>query len=228
MKKSIKARAKYFKLIGIICVSFLFLVSSPLKGAISGNDISGAFPPASADSESTVGQLETMMIDGASLFFQSYGAANLLLSEGELFEKGDFTASSSLSYVEEALYKLELSKKKYEEVYRLTQNMDYVETKVTQLKNFNYVKFATENDLNIEIMDEVAGFLKKGDVKGYYRKNLDNIELILSKLGSIKSQLNSGVKPEITLFWEILRLYSYNSLLGNYSTVVAREAFKTN
>jgi hypothetical protein len=76
-------------------------------------------------------------------------------------------------------------------------------------------------------MGQVAAYLKKGDVKGYYKKNIENIDLILSKLYAIRGQLNISTRPETTLYWDLLRLYSHNLLFGNYATAYAKKAFKT-
>ena len=72
--------------VSLIVIFTLFLLNS-LNAAISGNDISEVYPPDPQGDRGSGNQIEGLMIEGASLFFQSYGAANLLLSEGELFDK---------------------------------------------------------------------------------------------------------------------------------------------
>jgi hypothetical protein len=165
------------------------------------------------------------MIDGSANFLESYSAAMLVLYERERGDKDFFDIEKSLGNLDIAIFKLEQSKNNYSTAHMLGTKNVYVRYRIDQLKNFNYNTFCSENKLNILLMEEVTQLLSKGDVIGIYRKNLENVDALLNILYELKGVLKSGNKPDISLYWEMLRLYSHTILFGNYATSAAQQAF---
>lgn len=206
----------------ILCLALIIIAVSFLNASYNCNDFEKVFPSPPGESTATI---KRPMVEGATYFFQSYGAANYLLAEGEASDNGFFDLNSSSSYLNEAISKLEISRDKYNEAYQLASALNYIDLRITQLKSFDYSKYATENNLNLEIMDQVSKILSKGDVRGFYKKNIDNVEKILDTLYVIKSDLLKGQKPTTKTYWGLIRQYSDALLFGNYATAAAQEAF---
>ena len=211
------------KVLTIVIVFFINI--SFLNASFCANDFEKVFPTSQTESGSN--NLKNGMIDGATLFLQSYAVANLLLSVGEASDKGYFDLNASVLHVNEAISKLEQSKTKYNDAYKLALSSEYIDLRITQLKNFDYSKYATENNLNSEIMSQVSKILTKGDVRGFYKQNIENVDSILSALYSVQNYLNDNQKPPAESYWALIRLYSDALLFGNYATAAAREAFNT-
>ena len=213
----------------VLFLIVIFISSfSNLFGVVGLNDLEEVFPPSAPGESTSDNDIRSMMIDGASFFLESYAATNLLLKEFELAEKGAFNFEASNTNISNAISKLEQARKKYDDALNIAQSLNYLESKANQLKSFNYMKFAADNELIFGVMEQVEQYLIVSDVKGIYRKNLKTIDLILTNLYSMKEKMDIGVKPDVKSFWTILRLYSYNLLFGNYATSVVREAFKIN
>lgn len=215
---------KYFILSTILVV----FMSISLNGVIAVNHLEEVFPePPTGESalQKITNSVSELIIDATSFLIRSHSSANLLLNEMEKSEKGYFDSFSSTIYINDAIRLLKLSRENYFSVIERVKDLDYIEEKINCLKTFDYIKYAKDHNLIIEIMEQVEEYFLKGDVKGFYWKNLENIDSILSLFYSIRYQLNSGIKPEIQLYWQLLRLYSNTMLFGNYATASAKEAF---
>lgn len=197
----------------------LLLVPFLLNSAVYMNDIEEAFLPPNNE------EIGDSMIDGASYFMESYSVAMMLIYEREIAEKGNFNAANSSRNVDMSIYKLELSKNCYIKAVNLAKKIGYNPSRIDQLKNFDYDNFRLESNLDIQIMDEVKKYLLKGDVIGLYNKNVENIELILFYLYNFRDILKSGQKPDISLYWDLIRSYSRALLFGNFATSSAKQAF---
>ncbi len=215
------------KAILILILAFILISPNYISSVIAVNDIEGVFPPPPTDGE-LLGNPYTIkdyVIDATASLLMSQSSASLLLSEVEKSEKSTFDFSNSISCVNDAISKLEVSRDNYIAVLQTVNSLEYIEERINQLKVFNYQKYAIEHDLNVETMQEVAKFLSKGDIKGFYKYNSDSIQALLATLLDIREDLERGVKPNLSAFWEILRGYSETLMFGNYATACAREAF---
>ena len=198
----------------LICI-FVFMTNT-VNAAFCLNEIDGVFPPPPTESTSGI-SIRELMIDGASYFMQSNAAANLLLNEGELSDKGYFNFTNSLFYVNDAISKLTLARQNYNDALNSAKDLEYIQEKIDKLKSFDYTGFAKANGLIVEVMDNVEKYLKKGDVKGLYSQNIAYVDSILLVLEEIKQKIEEGYKPEVGLYWDLLRKYSRTLLFGNYA-----------
>ena len=215
------------KAILILILAFILISPNYISSVIAVNDIEGVFPPPPTDGE-LLGNPYTIkdyVIDATANLLMSQSSASLLLSEVEKSEKGTFDFSNSISCVNDAISKLEASRDCYVAVLQTVNSLEYIEERINQLKVFNYQKYAIEHNLNVETMQDVAKYLSKGDIKGFYKHNSDSVQALLAILHDIREDLERGIKPNLSAFWEILRGYSEILTFGNYATACAREAF---
>ncbi len=165
------------------------------------------------------------VVMGSADFFQSYSAAMLVLYEREIAEKDFFDVEKSLNHAETAIAKLESARDRYNKALNLALATDYAQDRIDQLKSFDYGKFSSANTLNPSIMQEAKKYLEKGDIIGLYRKNIENVTAILAHLYKIRESLKGGLRPDLSLYSDLIRTYSTTVLLGNYSTSCGQKVF---
>jgi hypothetical protein len=149
----------------------------------------------------------------------------LVLYEREIAEKDFFNVEKSLNHVETAISKLEAAQENYNKALNMALTTEYAQDRIDQLKSFNYGKYCSDNKLNNPIMEEVKQYLSKGDVIGLYRKNIENVAAILSNLYKIRESLKGGSRPDLSIYSDLIRLYSTTLLFGNYSTSCGQKVF---
>jgi hypothetical protein len=169
--------------------------------------------------------ISDLLVNGAVGFIDANCEALLLLKEYEISANTPFSISNALLRTENALNSLEDARKHYSDALKIGEMCGYVKTYRDMLINFDYTAYINEEKLNSEIANLVAYYLKKGDVLGMYRKNIDNIDELIGVLKTIQSSLRNNVKPDIEVFWSLLQKFSLAELYGNYSTVLSMKAF---
>jgi hypothetical protein len=161
-----------------------------------------------------------LIIGGTSLLLQSNSYAFLLLNEVEIAEINGFDHYYALDLTTTALRKLQKAKARYLEVVGIRKNATYSDDFNQKYNAFDYERFALENNLNQEIMAEVAFFLKRSDIKGVFARAVEKIDDILYTLREIKTIISEGRQPDIQLFWTLLQRYNTLGLFGNYATIM--------
>jgi hypothetical protein len=174
------------------------------------------------------GSISDLLVNGAAGFIDANCEALLLLRVYEISANESFSITNALLRTENALNKLEESRKSFSEALKLGETCGYVKTYRDMLIAFDYDAYILEEKLNSEIANSVAYYLKKGDVLGMYRKNIENIDELIGILKNIQSTLRNNEKPDITIFWRLLQKFSISKLFGNYATVLSIRAFKEN
>jgi hypothetical protein len=205
--------------IGILIMAFVF-TGSYVLGYIYANDTDPIFQGPER------GSISDLLVNGAVGFIDSNCEALLLLREYEISSNAPFSIANALLRTENALNKLEESRKSFSDALKLGETCGYVKTYRDMLIAFDYDAYIREEKLNSEIANSVACYLKKGDVLGMYRKNIDNIDELIETLKNIQSILRNNAKPDISIFWRLLQKYSISKLYGNYMTVLSIRAFQ--
>ena len=88
------------------------------------------------------------------------------------------------------------------------------------MKSFDYYYFMKENDLNGIIFNEVADFLKNGDIIGVYKWIYLRISEIEDILFFIKIEMNFHGIAALTNLWKLNGAYSRALLFGQYVAMV--------
>jgi hypothetical protein len=69
-------------------------------------------------------------------------------------------------------------------------------------------------------MAQVATFLGKGNVLGFYSRHVANLQKLLNTLNRIKADLLAGKLSENRVLWSLLQQYSATMMMGNYASLV--------
>ncbi len=161
-----------------------------------------------------------LAMEAATLFLNSNADTYMLLGEVEKYYNSFFDFSSALVYAGAAAQKLEDAESIYLDINRTIKKNGILPEIVSRLAIFDYIGFAEANDLNREIMLEVAYYLINGDVAGLMGKNIENLRDIQKLYAKIIQSLRQFSLPSIQLFWSLLNQYSRATLFGNYASLV--------
>ncbi len=183
------------------------------------NDICGGFE------EDKSGDIENLVIEGASLYFRANADIMNLYAEAEIPPDVEYNYFKSLALVQSALEYLKESKSKCLQAAQMGIAAGYVESKIDLLKTFNYDRFAAKHGLNETVKNRVKSYLKNGDVIGYYQEVADELDGLMVILTDMEKSLQDSVKPSLTMFWNLLQKLSELTLFGNYGTVMGQTAF---
>jgi hypothetical protein len=204
------------KSIGLVLIVLVFAVSQ-INAAWWSND-----PRLCPTCEKSTGIVSSddVIMEGASAFLQSYANILLLLNESELSSKYGFNFSSSGAIVDLALAKLSEAKKNHlsylQCLEKITISKDYIDA----LVNFDYKALVEKRNLDPCVMDKVAFFLKKGDIKGFFYESVNRMEELRIILSAIDGDIKNSIVPDIETLRSLYQKYSELMTMGYYSSLV--------
>lgn len=158
--------------------------------------------------------------ESASQLLQSASEAFLFMNEVEIAEQNGLNMGAALQRIDLAAAKVEQALKIFYEIIAVGSESSYKLSRINKLREFNYEQYARDNSLNLEAMNRVGDYLKKGDVLGFYRFHADNLEALLNILNQIKQDLLAGRLSEKKVLWSLLQQYTTIMMTGNYASLV--------
>jgi hypothetical protein len=206
-----------------ILTVMIFLITFALSGnnsycSLYGNDIAEVYPDPEASN------IENLVIEGSSLFFQGMSAVMGLFDEGEKGSK-DGNFPNSVNLIDAAVNNLKMSREKYLLAVRLSNSVDKSMCDFTYLEKFDYDRFAEEKGLISGIANEVKKYLSVGNVVGFYQRIADDIDGVIKRLTTLKEKLSNKSSLYQEDYWLILQQGSRLLLFGNYGTVMGKTAY---
>jgi len=158
--------------------------------------------------------------ESASQLLQSASEAFLFMNEVEIAEQSGLNIGAALQRIDLAAAKVEQALKIFYEIIAVGSESSYKLSRISRLRTFNYEQYARDNSLNLEAMNRVGDYLKKGDVLGFYRYHADNLETLLDILNQIRKDLLAGRLSEKKVLWSLLQQYNTIMMTGNYASLV--------
>ncbi len=201
----------------------LFLTVPGLEAVVWVNNVCEPFPEGKSNGDS--GNIETLVTEGSALYFKANADIMNLCAESEITPPKDYNFARSLSLVQSALGYLKEAKAKYLQAVQMGIAAGYIQEKLDLLKTFDYDSFAAQQELNETIKNRVKGFLKNGDVTGFYQEAADQLEKLIVILKDIEKSLQNNLKPKVPVLWDLVQKLAELTLFGNYGTVMAQTAF---
>lgn len=195
-------------------VVLLFVLIVGLNAVMVANDPTTPFP------RKTSVQIGDMITDSASELLQSAADAFLLLNEVEIAGRSGLNSQAALQRADMAAARVEQALKLFREIIITGNETGYEGRRIGQLRSFDYSRFAQENGLSQETMNEVSTYLGRGNVLGFYRRHAHNLQLLLTTLQRIRAELLAGRLPENRVFWALLQQYNSTMIFGNYASMV--------
>ncbi|MFW9878543.1 MAG: hypothetical protein ACFFG0_36135 [Candidatus Thorarchaeota archaeon] len=117
-----------------------------------------------------------------------------------------------------ALANIRNAKATYYLLIKTAQETPYDPIVNLKLRSFNYYALMTEHSLNVSIFNEVAGYLKNGDITGTFIRIKNSFIKIEGLLISIKYEVALNKMPELSKIWEVNEEASNTLIFGQYIT----------
>ena len=225
----VKGNKTYLPIL-LLCIFLTMLFSGNSYALVKGNDSEIAFligtdggSRALITEFSTGSTLRDYLIEGASMFLDSYSNALAFLKEIEISDadNADFETLSRL--LDNAIVLMENSNIAYTGLVELADVTEYNPDVILELIRFPYTPYMKANHLNREVFRDLTNYLHEGDVRGAYARMLKDTEDILEILYRVKITINSNQLPDGPPLWTFNQYYSESLLFGQYMAGVFSE-----
>jgi hypothetical protein len=157
-----------------------------------------------------------LIIEGAGYFLKSHSDMLLILNKVELSALSGPDYPGMQALMKDALENMEKAGETYKSLIAAAKETPYNPEVITKLMMFDYETFRETNGLNKDIFSRVKNYLVKGDVTGLYVLLESDMVFIIQQLKVIKSSIDTGTFPGISLLWRLNQKYSESLLTGQY------------
>lgn len=203
-----------------VIVSFLGIVlflglGSNVYGLVFANASEAAFEandPAISEALNMQGDI----VQGAEKFMTSYSQYLSFLSKVELTEIQEQSYEALNLPLESCYANLKLAESIYQSLNDKAAATPYKSEVLAKLSAFDYTGFCNREALNTAVFPQVESMLKAGDVRGIYTRLLQDMNLIVSQLETLKATIQSGQFPSLPTLWNTCQQYGQTMLYGQY------------
>ena len=157
-----------------------------------------------------------LIIEGAGYFLKSHSQMLMLLNKVELSERCGADYPGMQLLVKDALDNMQKAGETYKSLVAAAKATPYDPDVIAKLTVFDYDSFREANGLNKDIFSRVKKYLVKGDVTGLYVLLAADMTLIIEQLQAVKTGLDAGTMPVISLLWRLNQKYGESLLSGQY------------
>jgi len=161
-----------------------------------------------------------LIIDGAGYFLKSHSQVLMLLNKVELSELHGMDYPGMQALVKDALENMEKAGETYQSLIAAAKQTPYNPGVIEKLLVFDYETFSESNGLDRDIFSRVKKYLDKGDVTGLYVLLAADMASIIQRLQAVKTSLDAGTLPGLSLLWRLNQKYSESLLTGQYTAEV--------
>lgn len=199
----------------LILTAMLFFMITNLNGAWWANEFPCPYPYNS--------QCESLILQGASNFLQSFSSFYLLLNESELNSNSNlnsFDSERASIYIENAINKLIASRENLSQFLSLLKNGIIDSDIIQKLKSFNYENLVAMQELYPAVMNRVKYFLSEGNLNGFLEEIISDLDVIINNSINIQNIISNKTMPDLDDLREIFQKFSDCMLFGYYSSLV--------
>ena len=157
-----------------------------------------------------------LTIEGAGYFLKSHSHMLMLLNKVELSELYGTDYPGMQALVKDALDNMQKAGETYKSLVAAAKETPYDPDVIAKLIMFDYDTFRETNGLNKDIFSRVKKYLVKGDVTGLYVLLAADMAWIIQQLQTVKTGLDAGTMPVISLLWRLNQKYGESLLGGQY------------
>lgn len=192
-------------------------ISLNVYGLLSFNEGCKAFPN-QCDNENGVStqilSIDQLIIEAGGYFLQSNSDYQRVLKRIELSENG------IIDSLDQTIQNISQANALYFEIWTTSLSLKYNPIVIEKLSQFNYTNYQIENNLNPVIFQRVEDFLKQGHVRELFQQAYIESIKIMEKLRDIQTNLETGLKVDISDYWRLNQLYLEFALFGQYCSEV--------
>lgn len=166
--------------------------------------------------------LRAYIVESAGHFLNSHSDFQKLLNYVEMADTKGIEYSDLKVILYNTIESMEKAKAAYYNLKALSNKIPYNQKMIIQLKIFDYNGFQVKCELIESIFVKLKTLLVKGDIAGFDKAVIANMDNILCKLYEIKASVDKDQFPEITLLWRANQAYSEAQLFAQYMSEVFR------
>jgi hypothetical protein len=155
-----------------------------------------------------------LVVEGAGYFLDSHADMLLFLNRIEMAELTGIDYTGLQVLLANAIEKMEKANAAYFQLKKLAAETPYNPPVIDKLETFDYQSFQKKRGLNEVIFRGVSELLARGDVRGVYKRLHKETAGLLKYLYRIKSSIDSGIFPEISVLWRANEKYAETLLFG--------------
>jgi hypothetical protein len=219
------------KIIYVILIITLVLFLNPnifsriyQNGAGSSYDgDNGSGDSSSVTTLSSYNIIEHYAIRGAGFFLAANSDIQCLLKKIELSTIEGFNSDELLNITKRILFNMNNAEETYDLLIKIAEVTPYNEDMIAKLIMFDYDLFREKNDLIPDVFNEVAEYLKRGDVTGNYKKSYKEFGKIIGILLEIQAEIKLKGMPDISRLWKLNHVFQRTLLGGQYVAQVFYE-----
>lgn len=215
MSQRIKSISVFF-----LSVVILLFSSSNAFALIYGNETDGAYDGTGGGGKSTYLPIRTYVIEGAGYFLGSYSDILVFLNTIELAELKGIDYTELQKIIADAVTNMRRAKDTYLDLTQLADVTPYNTEVIEKLAVFDYMAFIGENEPNGTVFAEVEAYLGKGDIRGVYHRFLSISEELLTRLNTVKTEIDACRFPQSRELWDLNESVSLSLLFGQYTAEV--------
>ena len=158
------------------------------------------------------------IIEAAGYFLKSYSNFLLLLNNVELsdIERERIDYAQCRQIINDTILQMENARERYGTLKQIADSTPYNQTVISRLLDANDSLLQERDGSKSVISNEVAVYLRSGDVRGIYHQMFSDTRQILDMLSVIKSAVEAEMTPANFDLWKVNRFYSRSMLLGQY------------
>ncbi|HLP45970.1 MAG TPA: hypothetical protein VK469_08490 [Candidatus Kapabacteria bacterium] len=210
----IKIQSIFKVLLGIFIITLFFNIQT--FGLILGNRGGAPYDEAVGKKQN----IESYIIEGAGYFLISNTDFLLFLNKIEMSELNGVDYNQIRTILDRAIENMEKANLIYTSLVLITTNTPYKQNFIERLNVFDYAGYQKQYGLNGIIFQEVALYLKNGDVTSIFTRILGRTGAILNSLYAVKKEIDANTFPGISNLWRLNQYYSETILFGQYSAEV--------
>lgn len=213
-------RVKYIILFGLI--GALLFSTTYVHARMFSNSSGFAF--CEGDGTSSMGEaaplcfytIEELVIKGAEYYFKANADINLLSEKVEISDIYGTDYFTLWWGVNSALDNMNMARYYYQELLYKANYTPYNQVVINKLQTYDYESFQEKNGVIKDILSEVEGYLKNGDVRGIYSRTATYFDTIINTLETIKGELEVKKVPDNTHMWNLNQTCAKVHMFGQY------------
>jgi hypothetical protein len=209
IKKKFLSRISFLIIILIILPIFAFPY-------IFGNGSGSGYGEGEGDAAVGCTSIEVLVVQGAGYYLNAYSEVLSFLNRVELSGSTDNIPVEWDNMLQHALTSMFYALATYDQLILMADSTPYNTPVISQLINFAYDRYMSENQLNPVIFQEVQGFLGEGDITGLYKQIREDLWEIAIDLLSVHYNVVSGKMPPMSQLWKLNEMSSHTLIFGQY------------
>jgi hypothetical protein len=209
----------------LIASLIVLLVNINVYARVFNNGAGGGFKEDGEKSASKEGEgtIEDFLIVGGGYYLNACSDIQKFLNMYEMQNENGIDYSEWQKVINSALANMNNAVDTYDRLIKKAEVTPYNETVIGWLMAFDYTGFMKKNGLNSVVFQQVAEFLKRGDITGLFGRVYSDLTEINEILSAIKEDVYISTIPEISMIWQINESCATLSLLGSYTSRVFQE-----